>query len=137
MENTSQNVLEAEIAELQQKIEAKKNLLEQQGGIIEERDLLSSSINEMFTGTSGLTAKQVSSSVEPTPLADSVVTSYLDNLDDQTTEIVNALIQKLPELGITKVVAEAELNGPYMVDVLHDALVDKMHDELVQRGLLK
>ncbi len=131
------NNLELEIAQLQQKIEEKKNLLEQQGGIVEEKELVSSALNEMFTGSTGATPNvgaTVSSSSQP---VSDMGTSYLDNIDEQTAETISLLIQKLPTIGIVKVVAEAELAGPYLVDVLHDALVDKMYEELVQRGFIK
>ena len=139
MENSSLNVLEVEIAELQQKIEARKNLLEQQGGIIEEKKLVNNAINEMFTGSGGVVASQDPSNPTQVPLgktSDPDV-SYLSNVDEQTVRDVNTLIQKLPTSGIAKIVKEAELGGPYLVDVLHDILVDKMYEELTQRGLIK
>lgn len=129
--------LELEIAQLQQKIEEKKNLLEQQGGIVEEKELVSSALNEMFTGSTGATPNvgtMASSSSQP---VSDTGKSYLDNIDDQTAETISLLIQKLPTIGIAKVVEEAEVSGPYLVDVLHDALVDKMYEELLQRGFIK
>jgi|GEM_PF-5690368 hypothetical protein len=139
MENTSLNVLEAEIAELQQKIETRKNLLEQQGGIIEEKKLVSNAINEMFTGSGGVLASQApgSSAQVSTGKTSDPDVSYLSSVDEETVRDVNALIQKLPSLGISGIVKEAELGGPYLVDVLHDILVDKMYEELTQRGLIK
>jgi len=132
------NNLELEIAQLQQKIEEKKNLLEQQGGIIEEKELVSASLKEMFTGSSSTSASSVTNVSAPnTRTASNQSASYLDTVDDQTAETIGLLIQKLPELGIAKVMAEAEAGGPFLVDVMHDALVDKMYDELVKRGLLK
>lgn len=134
--------LELEIAQLQQKIEEKKNLLEQQGGIVEEKELVGSALREMFTGASapsGVSQPAVSGGATSVTSDQTVVrdTSYLDNIDNQTAETIGILIQKLPEIGIAKTVAEAELGGPFLVDVLHDALVDRMYDELVQRGFIK
>ncbi|HRZ30115.1 MAG TPA: hypothetical protein P5274_00365 [Candidatus Paceibacterota bacterium] len=133
------NNLEIEIAQLQQEIETRKNLLEQQGGIIEEKELVSNALNEMFTGSGGVVASQTSRSQAQTQAgktSDPDV-SYLSNVDEETVRDVNALIQKLPTLGIAGIVKEAELGGAYLVDVLHDVLVDKMYEELTQRGLIK
>jgi len=133
------NNLEIEIAQLQQRIEEKKNLLEQQGGIIEEKELVSNALNEMFTGSGGVLASQTPSNqvkVSTGKTSDPDV-SYLGNIDEETVRDVNALIEKLPSLGIAGVVREAELGGAYLMDVLHDVLVDKMYEELTQRGLIK
>lgn len=131
------NNLELEIAQLQQRIEEKKNLLEQQGGIVEEKELVSTALGEMFTRSAGVTPSvEAVVSSSPRPVSGEG-TSYLDNVDDQTAETISLLVQKLPTIGIAKVVAEAEITGPYLVDVLHDALVDKMYEELVQRGFIK
>lgn len=134
--------LELEIAQLQQKIEEKKNLLEQQGGIVEEKELVGSALREMFTGASApsaasLPAASGAATSQTSAATDDKGVSYLDNVDDQTAETISSLIQKLPEVGIAKTVAEAEIGGPFLVDVLHDALVDKMYEELVQRGFIK
>jgi TolA-binding protein len=137
------NNLELEIAQLQQKIEEKKNQLEQQGGIVEEKELVGSALQEMFTGASAPSgASQPVSTVativaKASDAATDKDVSYLDHVDTETAEAIGLLIQKLPEIGIAKAVAEAEVSGPYRVDVLHDALVDRMYDELVQRGFIK
>jgi len=135
------NVLELEIAELQKKIEEKKNQLEQQGGIVEERDLVASAVKEIF-----LPGQAVPVSTQPvtdtgavahtTPTTSDRSGSYLDHLDEQTAATVSELIQKVPTVGIAKVVTEAELAGPYIIDALHDALVDKLYDELKSRGIV-
>ncbi|MFA6476357.1 MAG: hypothetical protein WCV68_02965 [Candidatus Paceibacterota bacterium] len=136
------NNLELEIAQLQQKIEEKKNQLEQQGGIVEEKELVGSALREIFTGASApsgasLPATSAAVTAKASTVTDDKSISYLDNIDDQTAETISLIIQKLPETGIAKAVSEAELAGPFLVDVLHDALVDRMYDELVQRGFIK
>lgn len=141
MDNNSFNTLEVEIAELQKKIDEKRNILENQNGIIEERELVSSALSELFTGVGAQTTTN-----QVTPASDIKFTSsespidsgsYLDQLDDQTTTNVTSLIEELPNLGIAKVVAKASAESPFLVDVLHDALVDKLYGELVSRGLVK
>lgn len=137
------NNLELEIAQLQRKIEEKKNQLEQQGGIVEEKELVGSALREIFTGVSApsgaslpMTSSAVATAKAGTATNDKDI-SYLDNIDNQTAETISLIIQKLPETGIAKAVSEAELGGPFLVDVLHDALVDRLYDELVKRGFIK
>lgn len=131
--DNSFGVLEAEIVELQKKIEEKKNLLETKGGIIEERSLVSEAVSDLFSGASSPNLAVASSSGART---DDNKASYLDHLDNQTAETVTSLIEKMPQVGIAKVVAEAQMGNPYLIDALHDALVDKLYEELVTRGFI-
>ena len=136
------NVLELEIAELQKRIEEKKNALEQQGGIIEEKELVNNAVKEMFLAgqvapTSTQPVIDIGATAHTTVQTDDRQGSYLDHLDDQTASLINELIQKMPTVGIAKVVAEAQVAGPYVTDALHDALVDKLYDELKSRGIVK
>ena len=38
--------------------------------------------------------------------------------------------------GIKKAIEEAKKNSAFVLDAFHDALVDKMHDELKERGII-
>lgn len=141
------NNLENEIAELQKMIEAKRDQLEKEGGIIEEKELVRQSVQEMF-----LDAVSPSSTTSPTLLsqnASSVTTttdriqpnlastSYLDYLDDETAEKINELIAELPTRGVASTIEKVGMQEPFVIDAFHDALVDKLYDELKARGLTK
>jgi len=131
--------LEQEIAELQKKIEEKRNLLEQQGGIIEEKELVSEAVREVASTVSETRSEELSP-VAPAKAekAKPDDASYLDLLDEESVTMLNDLITKLPEIGLAKTVAMAEsYNIPYLVDALHDVLVDRLYDELKSRGFVK
>jgi len=135
------NVLELEIAELQKRIDEKKNVLERQGGIVEEKELVAGAVKEMFlAGQSAPVSTQpvatTPATAHTTPQTIDGQGSYLDHLDEQTAQIVTELIQKVPTEGIAKMVKEAELAGPYVIDAFHDALIDRLYDELKSRGIL-
>jgi len=131
------NNLEQEIAELQKMIEAKRDQLEKAGGIIEEKELVRQSVREMFLN---VPAQIPLSTTTPTPATTQTVPvggSYLDYLDPQTTETINRFIGEIQAKGITPVINEVASQKPFVVDAFHDALVDKLYDELKQRGLIK
>jgi len=132
--DNSFGVLEAEIAELQKKIDEKKNILESQGGIVEEKAIVSEAVEELFIQPV-VNNSQTTASSKSSDAGDKTV-SYLDNLDPQTTESITALIERIPQVGIAKVVGEASLGNPYLIDALHDALVDKLYEELLARGIV-
>ena len=141
------NNLEVEIAELQKMIEAKRDQLEKEGGIIEEKDLVRQSVKEMFLdkavpatssqsddAQTGIDQNKTASTSAPVvPLNG----SYLDYLDPQTAETVNHLIAEIHQKGISAVIDEAGGQEPFVIDAFHDALVDKLYDELKTRGVVK
>ncbi len=131
-ENFSSNNLETEIAELSKQIEAKRRLLESERGVlVEDREAVATVIKEeLFSGqtTEVMGAKTTSS--EPS-------SNYLDNVDEETVESVNALLSQIPEQGFRKTAALAEKMSPYYLDIFHDVLTTRLYDELKTRGYLK
>ena len=143
------NNLEQEIADLQKMIEAKRDQLEKDGGIVEEKELVRQSVKEMFLDASspkaGQTAQvqtdatqnQATASATAKAQVVSASDSYLDHLDDQTAEMINHLVAEIPTKGIASVINEASGQEPFIIDAFHDALVDKLYDELKARGIVK
>lgn len=140
------NNLEVEIAELQKMIEVKRDQLEKAGGIIEEKELVRQSVKEMFldavtlkAGTQNVSSQASLSTTTPTSITQTMPVggSYLDYLDPQTTEIINQLIAEIPAKGIISAINGVAGQEPFVVDAFHDALVDKLYDELKQRGFVK
>ena len=141
------NNLEQEIADLQKMIETKRDQLEKEGGIVEEKELVRQSVKEMFldkavpSSAPATDTTQTDATQKPTvvPASDNVQASdsYLDHLDDQTAEIINHLVAEIPQKGITPVINEVAGQEPFVVDAFHDALVDKLYDELKSRGIVK
>jgi len=142
------NNLEVEIAELQKMIEAKRDQLEKEGGIVEEKELVRQSVKEMFLdkavpSTLPQAATPIDQTATPAVSAttnvqpNSADASYLDYLDADTTEKINHLIEEIPTKGIAPVIDEVAGQEPFVIDALHDALIDKLYDELKSRGLVK
>lgn len=136
------NNLEQEIAELQKMIEVKRDQLEKEGGIVEEKELVRQSVKEMFFAgqtapvqVAPITAPAAQASVPVNPPSGDG--SYLDYLDPQTTEIINGWIDQIPSQGIVPVIEKIVNQEPFVIDAFHDALVDKLYDELKVRGLVK
>ena len=138
------NNLEIEIAELQKMIEAKRDQLEKEGGIIEEKELVRQAVKEMFLdkavpSVSVQTDVAQKQTITQTSIPQTIPpnASYLDYLDPQTAETINRFIGEIQAKGITPVINEAASQEPFVVDAFHDALVDKLYDELKTRGIVK
>ncbi|KKR13845.1 MAG: hypothetical protein UT40_C0009G0010 [Candidatus Woesebacteria bacterium GW2011_GWA1_39_21b] len=140
-ETNFNNGLESEIAELSRQIEAKRRLLEQEKGlVIEDREAVSAVVKDrIISATEEAPLTSVTSDQDQTKNTNSNPSSsdYLDNLDETTTETINSLIAKLPVIGLQKTIALATEMNPYYLDVLHDALVNRLYEELVSQGYLK
>lgn len=127
-----QNNIEAEIAELTKQIEEKRRSLESKKGIVQEKDVVRQVLGE-----------KIGSSVPSfTPQSTSVARnddskSYLDSTDENTVNIVNALLERVFSEGMDSAMKQTELNDPYIIDAFHDALTDKMYERLKAEGVVK
>lgn len=134
-EQFSKGNIEAEIAELSKQIEQKRNLLESQKGIIEEKELVRTAIGEKIS------SRPVASSPSPASVSTSKfsvsATSYLDSVDESTEQEINRLLSIVFEKGMEEAIKEAEKGDAFIIDAFHDALVDKMYGELKARGIVK
>ena len=127
--------LRAEIADLNQQIEAKKMELEASRGInIEHKEALKEVVSErVYTGAPPAT--QSTTQAKSAKVSDD--DHYLNTLDEVSTDKVNNLIEKVASIGIKKAVEEAKLSEPFILDAFHDALVDRLYDELKEHGHIK
>lgn len=138
-ENFGSSHLETEIAELSKQIEAKRRLLESERGVlVEDREAVAAVVkDELFpsqaTGAAGVPAAPAST----TPATPAGTDNYLETVDEETVESVNALLGQIPEQGFRKTAALAENMSPYYLDIFHDVLTTRLYDELKTRGYLK
>lgn len=135
MTETFKNTIELEIEALSKEIEAKRRELETKAGVVHEstgeKELVRASLAEKINA-------QLPPSIAPlgpVPTAPAIAAtgSYLDDLDAETAEKVNALIQQVFEKGLERAIKDAKNFEPYVLDAFHDALVDRMYDELKRR----
>ena len=63
--------------------------------------------------------------------------SYLDSLDPETTIRVNELITLVGTKGLNAAIIASQGEPAFVLDAFHDALVDRLYDELVAQGLIK
>jgi hypothetical protein len=134
-QNFEHSILEADIERLSKEIAEKRNLLEHKG--LSERELIKKSLEPMIRQQSSVSSQQ--SDVSGQLLSD-VGSQILPNyLKDSPVEIklqVEKLIDLVFHHGIIKVAKEAQKNGGFVLDAFHDALTDKLHEELKKRKLI-
>lgn len=133
MERDPQSKIELEIADLTKQIEAKRKILEASKGIIEEKEVVRQAVGEKISENSPQFTQKSASPAKKTG-GNSV--SYLDSADEETSDIVNGLLGIVFSSGIEIAIKEAEKQEPYIMDAFHDALTDKLYEELRSRGII-
>jgi len=58
------------------------------------------------------------------------------DVDEQTKQIIEALLQLTVDKGILTALRQSKKCSPFIQDVFHDALADKLIPELEKRGIL-
>ena len=58
------------------------------------------------------------------------------DVDEQTKQIIEALLQLTVDKGILTALRQSKKYSPFIQDVFHDALADKLTPELEKRGIL-
>jgi|SRR3989344_6087571 len=123
--------LEQEIAALSVQIEEKRAELERErGSHVEGREALHTIVSQVLGTRSQVLAKP------NTQYLATNTSSYLDDLDPADIEKVNALIDMIPKQGIKRTIDQARSEPAYILDAFHDALVDRLHDELKKQKLI-
>lgn len=130
--------LEQEIALLEQEIATKRAELEQKSGMsVESKEALRHIVGEKIHGSTKDKDRPLAPPKDgPLGISGASSSSYLDSLDPASVQKVNDLIGQVSERGIAKTIEEAKRQEPFILDAFHDALVDKLHDELKARGIV-
>jgi len=124
------NIIEKEIADLSVAIQEKRAQLERErGSAVEASEALHHVVSEKLA-------------MAPTPapqanhLASQKTKSYLDDLDPIDTEKINSYIDLIPKQGLEKTINQVKNESAYLLDAFHDALVDKLKEELKKQNLI-
>lgn len=121
--------LEADMKRLAVEVERQKEM--------ESREVIKAALGaKIREGETAAPAREAIGGVAATPLP-----SYSDDAAPELRLKVEQLIDVAWHKGVDAAVAEAKANakqkdGPALLDMFHDALTGKLHEEMVKRGLL-
>jgi len=128
-----QNQISQDIEKLGQEISEKK--LNPEIKNYSERDLISQHIGQKLYPQ----GKVVSPTQKPKAEAaedDKYLPDYLKNSDINIKNQVEKLLEDTIRNGLASGINEAQKMPPFILDAYHDALVDKLHEELRKRGMI-
>jgi len=121
---------ESDIADLARTIEQKRRSIESESGIISESE--KEMVRETIAQKRGHIMGVNTTTTVPTKKAQQK--SYLDDLSLEDQKTVRSLLSVVEEKGLKRALVEAETKGPYILDVFHDELTDKLYTVLKERG---
>ncbi|MDP3770272.1 MAG: hypothetical protein Q8R40_05050 [bacterium] len=134
-EMTQQLSPEEEIRKLEQQLEQKKRELTQSGAAVPEEKEVFRQVLKEHIETFRLVAPSIPLTPHVPPPPSITPTLQDTQTSTQNREINEATVRLLIEKAMTgtidDAVSEAQKISPYMVDELHDHLVDDMYDKLI------
>ncbi len=132
MDQLNHNIVEQDIERLGKEITEKRELPEHKQ--LPEKELVRQALEPMIK-------QPVSRPSQPqppstTPAEEKNLPSYLKDSPAEIKLRVEKLVDKVFHQGIEKTIKEASQSGAFILDALHDALTDKLYEELKKRKLI-
>lgn len=128
------SALEADIERLSREIAEKRDSPEHKD--LSSRELVKQSLGSMLNQSAAPITTQPATA--QSAIQNKILPNYLQNQDVppnlklQIEELVDSLFHQ----GVEKVVKKARRANPFVLDAFHDALTDKLYEELRKRGLI-
>lgn len=131
-EGGEHSALEADIERLSKEITEKKKLPEYKE--VSARELIKQTLQPLIKQP----VSQPTQVKKPpvTSTEEKILPDYLKNSPAEIKLQVEKLVDSVFHQGIEKTVKEAQKAGAFVLDALHDALTDKLYDELKKRKLI-
>lgn len=128
MEESLKQNLDTELIEVGQLIERRRNILEQENKIFDEKTAISNIVASQLKDDSNAIGddNQINNH-----------NSYINDLDPEKMQSVQSKIDTIFDKGLKKGITEAKSDlSALELDAFHDILVGRLYDELKKRGLI-
>lgn len=132
-QNFEHSILEADIERLSKEIAEKRNLLEHKN--LSDRELIKQALHPLIKPTTNDRRPTTDNNQRPIT-KNQILPDYLKDSPLEIKLQVEKLIDAFFHQGIEKTIKEAQKNNGFVLDAFHDALTDKLHEELKKRKLI-
>ena len=129
MENT--NFKEEDINRVAQEIE-RQNL----NAAETPRETVREAVRSAYPTAPNTSSPSTGETTPPASSAEKNLPDYLVNAPVDVKTAVERFISRAEHDGIAKAISAASAAGPFMLDALHDAIVDKLYPEVVNKGII-
>ncbi len=130
-QNFEYKAIEADIERLAKEIAEKKNLPEHKS--LSDRELIKQALHPIIQ--QAVVQSQVAAS-QPSAIQSDILPDYLQDSPSDIKIQVEELIGLTLRQGVEKAVKTAVKSNAFVLDAFHDALTDKLHEELKKRGII-
>ncbi len=130
-QNIEHKVLEADIERLSKEIAEKRSLLEHKD--LPDRELVKQTLHPIIKQA---VVQSQAAANQPSPAQSNVLPDYLQDSSADVKLQVEELVDLTLHQGIEKAVKAAGKTNAFVLDAFHDALTDKLHGVLKQKGIL-
>lgn len=130
-QNFEHTALEADIERLSREIAEKKNLLEYKS--LSGKELVKQTIQPIVQQA---VAQQQAAIIQASKIEEEILPDYLKDSSGDVKLQVEKLVDLTLHYGIEKAVKIAAKSDAFVMDAFHDALADKLHEELKNRKII-
>lgn len=132
LDQLNYNTVEKDIERLGKEVAEKQKSLEYRG--LSEKELIKQTLKPIIKSGA---VSQPSVAAGAQPASDNqTLPNYLKDSPAEIKLQVKKLVDSVFHQGIEKAVKEASKNSAFILDAFHDALTDKLYDELKKRKLI-
>lgn len=128
------NTLEKDIKRLSREVAEKKNLPEHKE--TPEKELIKQVITPLIFQIRRQAAEPADDSQSVSDAEETVLPDYLKDSPAGTKLQVEKLVESVFHEGLSKTIKKAVSSNAFILDAFHDALTDKLYDELKIRKLI-
>jgi len=134
MDQFNHNIIEQDIKRLSQEIAEKRNLAEYKE--LSEKELIKQTLEPIIKPAAS--GQQQPPAIVKASATDeqAILPDYLKDSPNEIKIQVEKLVDAVFHQGINKTIKEAQKAGPFILDAFHDALTDKLYEELKTRKYL-
>ena len=125
--------IEAEIQKFSETLGSHEHIDRRAG---EHKEALKESLRERVY-THAPAHEKSSVSIPVSPQSGTVLPSYLDDAATDIKLKVEQMVDLAYHKGIMEAIKEAKKGGPLILDAFHDALTDRVYEDLKRRGILR
>lgn len=132
LQNFEHSALESDIERLSKEIAEKRNLPEYKG--LSEKELIKQTLQPLVKQP--LTQPSQPATQPTVSAEETILPDYIKDMPAETKLQVEKLVEAVFHQGIEKTVKEAAKAGAFVLDAFHDALTDRLYDELKKRKII-
>lgn len=128
------NTLEKDIERLSKEVIEKKNLEENKEN--PERDIIKQAITPLIFQVKNQQVKKINDSHAENSGEETFLPDYLKESPMEIKLQVEKLVESVFDNGLEKTIKKATALNAFVLDAFHDALTDKLYEELKMRKLI-